>query len=111
MKRIDWTKDELVAYILLFAANADFKESVAERNLIISKVDVETFQEIHEEFKHDNDYRGLKKIMTGLEQHNYDKDDIDLLLEDIKAIFFVDDDFDITEQNMLIYLKRLFKTV
>ena len=26
MKTIDWTRDELVAYILLFAAHSDFKE-------------------------------------------------------------------------------------
>ena len=63
MKTIDWTKDELVAYILLFAANADFKESAEERELIISKVDRQTFREIHEEFEADNDYQGLKKIM------------------------------------------------
>ncbi|MFK7833749.1 MAG: hypothetical protein AB8B52_10765 [Winogradskyella sp.] len=111
MNTIDWTKDELVAYILLFAANADFKESVEERDLIISKVDLKTFQEIHDEFKRDNDYQGLKKITISLEQHNYDKDDIDLLMEDIKTLFFVDGDFDITEQNMLKSLSRLFKTV
>jgi len=111
MKTIDWTRDELVAYILLFAANADFKESAKERELIISKVDKNTFQEIHEEFHTDNDYQGLKKIATSLEQHNYNKDDIDLLVEDIKALFFVDGDFDITEQNMLKSLKRLFKVV
>ena len=63
MKRIDWTKDELVAYVMLFAANADFKESVKERNLIISKVDLKTFEEIHEEFDDDNDYQSIKKIM------------------------------------------------
>ncbi|RED45154.1 hypothetical protein DFQ10_10221 [Winogradskyella eximia] len=109
MKTIDWTKDELVAYILLFAANADFKESAKERELIISKVDKQTFQEIHEEFDADNDYQGLKKIMISLEQHQYTKEDVDLLMEDIKALFFVDDDFDITEQNMLKSLNRLFK--
>ena len=103
MKTIDWTKDELVAYILLFAANADFKESAKERELIISKVDK------HEEFDADNDYQGLKKIMISLEQHQYTKEDVDLLMEDIKALFFVDDDFDITEQNMLKSLNRLFK--
>ncbi|WP_178988588.1 hypothetical protein [Winogradskyella schleiferi] len=111
MKTIDWTKDELVAYILLFAANADFNESAEERELIISKVDRQTFQEIHEEFETDNDYQGLKKIMISLKQHQYDKEDIDLLMEDIKALFFADGDFDITEQNMLICLNRLFKTV
>lgn len=109
MKTIDWTKDELVAYILLFAANADFKESSKERDLIISKVDKKTFQEIHEEFEKDNDYQGLKKIMISLGQHNYDKEDVDLLLEDIKVLFFADGDFDITEQNMLKLLSRLFK--
>lgn len=111
MKTIDWTRDELVAYILLFAANADFKESTKECELIISKVNEKTFQKIHEEFHADNDYQGLEKITTSLEQYNYNKEDIDLLLEDIKALFFVDGDFDITEQNMLKSLNRLFKVV
>ncbi len=111
MKRIDWTKDELVAYIMLFAAHADFKESVKERNLIISKVDLKTFEEIHEEFDDDNDYQSIKKIMISLEQHNYDKEDLDLLMEDIKGLFFSDDDFDIMERNMLKCLERLFKTL
>ena len=111
MNTIDWTKDELVAYILLFAANADFKESKEERELIISKVDKITYQEIHKEFNEDNDYQGLKKIMASLAQHNYDKEDIDLLIEDIKAIFFVDGDIEITEKIMLRSLKRLFKTL
>ncbi|QXP78879.1 MULTISPECIES: hypothetical protein [Winogradskyella] len=109
MNRIDWTRDELVAYILLFAANADFKESEVERKLIISKVDKESFKEIHEEFEDDNDYQSIKKITASLEQHLYTKEDIDLLLEDIKAIFFADGDFDITEQNMLMCLTHLFK--
>ena len=55
MKTIDWTRDELVAYILLFAAHSDFKEDNHERNVIISKVDMKTFQEIHDEFDKDND--------------------------------------------------------
>jgi hypothetical protein len=109
MNTIDWTRDELVAYILLFAANSDFKESNQERNIIISKVDMQTFQEIHDEFDSDNDYQGIKKIMTSLEQHNYSKDDIEVLLADIEVLFFSDGDFNITEQNMLRFLEKLFK--
>ncbi|MBO6881476.1 hypothetical protein [Winogradskyella sp.] len=111
MKTIDWTRDELVAYILLFAANSDFKEDNKERDVIISKVDRETFQEIHDEFDADNDYQGIKKIMVSLEQHNYSKDDIDMLLADIKILFFSDGEFNILERNMMKSLKRLFKTV
>lgn len=111
MKTIDWTRDELVAYILLFAANSDFKEDNKERNVILSKVDRRTFQDIHDEFDSDNDYQGIKKIMVSLEQHNYTKDDIDMLLADIKILFFSDGEFNILERNMLKSLKRLFKTV
>ncbi len=109
MKTIDWTRDELVAYILLFAAHSDYKEDNHERNVIISKVDMNTFQEIHDEFDKDNDYQGIQKIMTSLAQHNYEKDDIDILFGDIKALFFSDGDFDITERNMLRFLEKLLK--
>ncbi|GAB4165748.1 MAG: hypothetical protein Tsb0033_27600 [Winogradskyella sp.] len=111
MKTIDWTRDELVAYILLFAANSDFKEDNHERNVIISKVDMKTFQEIHDEFDKDNDYQGIQKIMTSLRQHNYEKEDIEILLSDIKTLFFSDGDFNINERIMLKSLERLFKTL
>lgn len=109
MKRVDWTRDELIAYILLYAAHSDFKESNHERNVIISKVDMQTFQDVHDEFDADNDYQSLQKIIAGLRQHNYSEEDIDLLIADIKILFFSDGEFDVTEQNMLMFLKRIFK--
>lgn len=111
MNTIHWTRDELVAYILLFAANSDFKEDKKERDIIISKVDMDTFQDIHDEFIDDNDYQGIKKIMASLEQHNYEKDDVEVLMEDIRVLFFADGEFDIKEKNMLKCLSRLFKTL
>ncbi|MDN3493584.1 hypothetical protein [Winogradskyella bathintestinalis] len=109
MNTIDWTRDELVAYILLFAANADFKELYKEREIIISKIDKTTFQDIHDEFNGDNDYQGIKKITLSLDQHNYNKDELDMLLEDIKVLFFSNKEFTVLEQNMLRFLKRLLK--
>ncbi|OZV68431.1 hypothetical protein [Winogradskyella aurantia] len=111
MKTVDWTRDELLAYILLFAANSDFKEDNKERNVIISKVDVYTFQEIHDEFNNDNDYQGIQKIMASLRQHNYEQEDVEILLADIKTLFFSDGKFNIQERNMLKCLNRLFKTL
>ena len=109
MKQTDWTKDEMVAYILLYAAHSDFKENNHERNIIISKVDMQTFQSIHDEFDLDNDYQSIQKIMNALSTHNYSKDDINLLLIEIKTLFFSDGDYNINEQNLLLYLKKLMK--
>lgn len=109
MEQTHWTKNEFVAYILLFAAHSDFKEDNHERNVIISKVDMQTFQEIHDEFDLDNDYQSIQKIMSALEAHQYSNDDIDLLFADIKTLFFSDGDYDIAEQNVFLCLKKLFK--
>lgn len=109
MEAPNWTKEELTAYILLYAAHSDFKEDNKERNVIISKVDMQTFQSIHNEFDADNDFQGIQKILASLEYHNYSKDDYSLLIADIKTLFFADEDFDIKEQSMLMFLKRILK--
>jgi thiosulfate/3-mercaptopyruvate sulfurtransferase len=102
-----WTKKELVAYILLYAAQSDFVESNKEKNVIISKVDMKTFQRIHDEFDKDNDYQSIQKIIAGLKEHQYSKMDIDLLFADIKGLFFADGNYDTTEQSMYMFLKRI----
>ena len=45
-----WTKEELVAYTVIYAANSNFIEDNKERNMIIEHVDMQTFQKIHDEF-------------------------------------------------------------
>lgn len=109
MAETSWTKDELIAYILLFAANSNFKESNHERNVIISKVDMTTFSRIHKEFDQDNDYQSLQKIMASLEEHNYSIEDKTELLADIKILFHADGEYDVLEQNMMNFLNRILK--
>lgn len=109
MNTPNWTKDELIAYILLYASHSDFKEDNHERNVIISKVDMDTFQRIHKEFSSDNDFQSIQKIMASIEEHNYSKGAINQILADIKGLFFADGDFDIKEHSMLLFLKRILK--
>ena len=104
----NWTKKELVAYILLYASQSDMIISNKERNIIISKVDMKTFDKIRSEFKKDNDYKSIQKIIAGLKHHNYSKMDVDLLLADIKMLFFADGKFDVSERTMYKLLKKLF---
>ena len=104
-----WSKNELVAYILLYASQSDLIVSNKERNVIISKVDMNTFQKIRNEFDNDNDYQSIQKIIAGLKEHNYTKMDIDLLLADIKMLFFADGRFNVSERSMYKLLTKLFQ--
>jgi hypothetical protein len=49
MKNNDWTREEFLAYVLLYAAHCDYFEDSAELNFILSKVDDKTFHRIHTE--------------------------------------------------------------
>ena len=68
---------------------------------------MKTFDKIRSEFKQDNDYQSIQKIMSGLKAHNYSKMDTDLLLADIKMLFFADGKFDVSERTMYKFLKKL----
>jgi len=107
MDNLNWTKEELVAYVLLFAANSDFTENKEEKELILSKVDKKTFKRIHKEFHNDNDFQSIQKIISGLKLFNYSKEDIDSLFTDIKTLFLSDGNYDAIERNMFSNLKRL----
>lgn len=106
--RMHWTKNELIAYTLLYAANSNFEEDNKERNLIITKVDMQTFQKIHEEWEADNDYQSIQKIQAGLKEHNFTEADIEKLLAEVKSMFFADGEFDVYERAMYRSLNKLF---
>ena len=103
----NWTKEELVAYILLYAAHCNLDIDNHEKNVIISKVDMNTFQKVHDEFDKDNDYQSLQKIISALEEKHYSKVEIDVLFNDIKALFLSDGTYDAMELNLFSYLKKI----
>ena len=107
MKQSHWSKEELVAYILLYTAHSNFEEANTEKNVIISKVDMQTFQRVHDEFDNDNDYQSLQKIIQGIEEHQYSSKDLQSLFTDIKMLFLSDGEYDILERNMFLFLKKI----
>ncbi|WP_250436392.1 hypothetical protein [Hanstruepera flava] len=103
----NWSKKELVAYILFYAANSNLSETNKERNVILSKVDMNTYQMVYDEFKNDNDYQCIQKIVKGLETHDYSKSDLKQLFLDMKILFFADGEFDQVEHVVFNWLKRI----
>ncbi|WP_191859643.1 sulfurtransferase [Hanstruepera ponticola] len=103
----NWSKKELVAYILFYAANSNLSETNKERNVILSKVDMNTFQMVYDEFKADNDYQCIQKIIQGMETHEYSRSDLNQLFVDIKVLFFADGEFDQVEHVVFNWLKRI----
>jgi len=105
----DWTKEEFKAYLLLYAANANYFESEAEKEKILLMVDENTYKRIHRELDHDNDYQSIQKILHNVEKFHYSKDDMDMLISDINRVFDANGEHDLLEDELLMALKRLLK--
>ncbi len=105
----DWTRNEFKAYLMLNCANADYIESEEEKELILSKVDKDTYKRIHKEFDKDNDYTRLQKIAHTAKRFGYSKDKADILLDKIKELFLTDHNLNVLEENMFRGLKRILE--
>ena len=84
-----------------------FPPMTSGSNVILSKVDMQTFARIYNEFENDNDYQSLQKIIKGLNEHNYSEEDLNQLFTDIKTLFLSDGEYEIMEKNMFQYLKKI----
>ena len=107
--KTNWTKEELKIYVLIYCANADLTESKVELDLIKSKIETSDFDKIHEEFNNDNDYQGIQKVQSCLEELEYSEEDKNGLLEEMKELFLSDDKYDILEKNLFKGLSRILR--
>ena len=106
--RISWSKDEFIAYLLIYAAQINQVETEEEKDFIESRIDSQILKKIYKEINNDNDFQRIQKVMVYTYQENYLSQDLDHLLKEIKELLLCDGKFDATEQAFSHYLKKNF---
>lgn|SRR5690554_3303835 len=101
------TKEEFFAYLLLYAAKADFVESPEEKAFILNKVSPEVYGKVHEIFEKDSDAERIEVLLENIRTHNYKQSSPKELLNEIRAIMSVDGELGATEQMYLVGIRRL----
>lgn len=104
-----WTKDELLAYILMYVSNSDLNESRKEQQYILSRVDKVVYTRVKEQFEKDSDYTSIQNIIEAVEAHDYYRNDLADLFADIKLMAFADGEYDPMEQMIYAQLKKILK--
>jgi 3-mercaptopyruvate sulfurtransferase SseA len=104
-----WTKDELLAYILIYVSHCDLNETWKEKAYILTRVDKAVYQRVYVQFEKDNDYQSIQHIVEAVETHDYYRNDLADLFADIKLMAFADGDYDVMEQEVYASLKKLLK--
>ncbi|MFY0714288.1 sulfurtransferase [Seonamhaeicola sp. NFXS20] len=104
-----WTKEELLAYILIYVANSDLKESWKEHDYILNRVDEKVYKRMHQQFETDNDYQSIQNIVEAVKTHDYFKNDLTDLFADIKLMAFADGDLHPMEEAIYNQLRKILR--
>lgn len=107
----NWTQEELMVYILIWCANADFIESEEEVAFILSKVNEDTYKKMHKEFHQSNDKLSLDKISETFEKLDLSSSDITQVFADVKELFMADGKYSYLEKNLNRGLNKLLTKV
>lgn len=106
-----WSKDELLAYILIYISHLDLNETRKEYEYILTRVDKSVYQRVYDKFKKDSDYQCIQNIIRAVKTHDYYRNDFADLFADIKLMAFADGDFGDLERVLYSHLKKILKDV
>ena len=101
----EWTKQEFLAYVLLFAAHADIQFKKEEKDHILSIVEPEVYEKMLAEFSKDNGYVRVQKII--IYQKLHDHFSTENIVEEMEKLFLSDSYFHRLEQYTLSNVRRL----
>lgn len=104
-----WTKDELLAYILIYVSHSDLNETWNEKEYILKRVEKDVYKRVYKQFKKDNDYQCIQNILEAVKANNYYRNDFADLFADIKLMAFADGEYDDMEKAVYASLKRILK--
>lgn len=104
----NYTFKDFIAYVMIFAAGANFEISPEEKEHIVSKVGEDEFNAMLELFETHNDIESIEFILE-LEKLHVEEGEESQLLNVIKETIFADGEQDELEQNTFIALTRLLK--
>jgi hypothetical protein len=98
---------DYLAYILLYAANADFEMAKEELDIIRESVSREDFIRIRKHFDDSNDAERLAVIMHYRDAYMSILAYSPSVINQLKAVFSADEKYPAIEKAVFIFLKKL----
>ncbi len=102
-----WSYNEFLAYLLLYAANADFNINDEERKLLLSGLNTYDYNNISKAFDKSNDYERLQVIESFRDSYYPDDHSKEKLLNDLKKIFLADEEYNSVERAVFMGLRKV----
>jgi hypothetical protein len=104
----NWTKEDFLALLLCYAANADMNISEEEAEVIVSKAGAQHFRKAKATFKKLSDNETIEMILALKDKYFPGENGKEILHKELQAVFEADGHVDSTERMIAFGLERLF---
>lgn len=105
MSAAEYSFQDFIAYLMIFAANSDLEFTDEEKEYIIKKVGRFEYEKMLALFESHSDYQAIEFILN-LKKVYVDPEGNEDMLSLLKRVFFTDNEFSTLEENTLIALAR-----
>jgi hypothetical protein len=102
----NWTKEEFLVYVMLYAATADTHITMQEQRTICEIAEEKTYNKMLNIFNEDTLMTCLQNVKDGSKKFF---DSNIQVLDTIKEVFFIDSKFSGYEQHFLKTISRILK--
>ena len=106
---MNYSKTDLLTYLMVYAASADFDISEEEVTMIKSKVGATEYEKMERLFEDHNDIQSINFISDTVHALGLGKSDIDGLMEEVKQVFLADGQFDMLERQLEMRLNHILR--
>ena len=103
----DWTYNQFLAYLLLYAAHSDTKITDQEKEMIFARAGTHNYHHVKTRFDHANDYERLQVILGFRESYFPDDYSKNKLLDDMYTLLLSDYEYSVVEKSFFMCIRRL----
>lgn len=103
----DYSYEEFLAYVLIYAAHVDLDFSDEEKLVISANTGEETYKKVYADFKEVSDFTALQTIMSYKDKYYATEEEKEKLTFAVKQVFKADGDFSKLEKLVLNFVNRL----
>ena len=103
----NWTYQDFLAYVLIYAAASDFNISQEEKEYIQKRVEKDEFDKILKCFSKHSEFERIEVVKTLGKKFSNDIGSKSEIRKELVKLFYADDDYSILEKNFFLMLKKI----
>ncbi len=107
MDTTDWTYDDFIAYLLVFASMEDYEVTKEEEEYLISRLGEENYRKMQSLIDRSTVAEQMDTVSSLSKRYCTDRESCRKVLDDVKDLFMSNNEFSALEQTILIGLEKL----